>query len=91
MTPREKADRAKQVLEDPVFRSVFDDIRQDFVRKLEECPLGDIETQHEIALSLQLLKRIRVQLERYVDEIAVDKAKERHDNWIRKVQQKLTV
>lgn len=89
MTPREKADRAKQMLEDPLFRGVLNDVRMGLLEQLELCPMGDVDTQHEIALSLQLWRRIPDQLRRYADELTVEKHKESQDSFIRQLRQKI--
>ncbi len=90
MTPRERADRAKQILDDPVFAHVFTDIREQLVAKLEMCPVGDVEAQHDLTLTLQLLKQLRTQLARYCDEIVLDNAKARQESWLRRAKQSLT-
>lgn len=87
MTPRERADRAEHILKDEVFQQMFSDIREGFVAKLETVPVGDIDTQHEIALSLQILKQLKTQLTRYTQEIVVDNAAQRHESWIRRMKQ----
>lgn len=87
MTPLERAERAKQILSDEVFLSVFDDIRMSLVTKLESIPIGDVDGQHETTLSLQLLKRIKTQLERYADEISVDKHRAKQENFIARMRQ----
>lgn len=89
MTPLEKAERAKQLLSDPVMNAAFQDIRMQLVGKLEQVPFGDMDTQHEIALMLQLLKRLREQLLTYQQEIVVDKAKKKHDSFIERVRERL--
>jgi hypothetical protein len=86
MTPIERAERAKQLLGDSVFLSAFEDIRNGLVKRLESSPIGDIDTHHEIALTLQQLK---AQLVRYGEEIAVDKQKKRHEEWIEKARQRI--
>lgn len=87
MTPIERAERAKQLLEDVVLREAFKAIRDQLVAKLESSPMGDVDTHHEVALSLQLLRRINVELERFADAIAVDKAREKHENWLDRMRQ----
>ena len=84
MTPRDRADRAQQILDDDVFKHAFRDIRESLVDRLESCPVGDVDSQHEIAITLQLLKQLKVQLSRYTEEILIDKATERQENWLRK-------
>ena len=89
MTPIERAERSKQLLGDSVFLSAFEDIRNGLVKRLESSPIGDIETHHEIALTLQLLQQLKAQLVRYGEEIAVDKQKKRHEEWIEKARQRI--
>ena len=90
MTPREKADRAKLLLEDPVFNHVFSDIRDQIVMKLEVCPVSDVEAQHDLTLTLQLLKQLKTQLARYTEEIVLDNAKARQESWLKRARQSLT-
>ncbi|MBK6790790.1 MAG: hypothetical protein IPG77_25050 [Betaproteobacteria bacterium] len=90
MTPRERADRAKLILDDPVFAHAFADIREQLVAKLEMCPVGDVEAQHDLTLTLQLLKQLRTQLARYCEEIVLDNAKARQESWLRRAKQSLT-
>jgi hypothetical protein len=90
MTPFERADRAKQLLADSVLQGAFRDMRDKLVLQLEVVPLSDIETQHEIALMLQLLKRLQNQLVIYTQEITVDKHKQKQENFVARMRQKLT-
>jgi hypothetical protein len=46
MTPLERADRAKQLLSDPLLKEAFSDIRMRLVGQLEQTVLSDVETQH---------------------------------------------
>ncbi len=90
MTPREKADRSRQILDDPVFAHVMNDIRDQLVAKLESCPISDVDAQHDLTITLQLLKQLKTQLARYCDEIVLDNAKARQDSWIKRARQTLT-
>ena len=90
MTPRERADRAKQILDDPVFVCAIADIREQLVAKLESCPVSDVDAQHDLTLTLQLLKQLRTQLARYCDEIVLDNARERQATWLQRARQSLT-
>jgi hypothetical protein len=85
MTPLERADRAKQLLEDPVWKAAFADIRERLVAQLETIAIGDHETQHEIALTLQLLKRLQGQLQKYVSDQAVDERRLKDETFIDRV------
>lgn len=89
MTPREKAERAKQLNDDPVVRHVFEDIRMGLVGQLEASPISDHETHHEVALMLQLLAQVRTRLQKYAQEIEIDKHKHKHEDFISKARQRL--
>ena len=56
MTPFEKADKARQLLDDAMFQAVLADIRARLVGKLETSAIGDVDTHHQAALMLQLLR-----------------------------------
>lgn len=73
MSPTEKAERAQRILEDEVFQTMLDELRMELVGRLESVPMGDIDTQHEIALSLQLLRQMRTRLMSYGNQAALDK------------------
>lgn len=90
MTPREKAERAKAVLDDPIFAHVFNDIREQIVAKLESIPVTDVDAQHDLTITLQLLKQLKTQLSRYTDEIVLDNAKSKHETWLKKARQTLS-
>ena len=90
MTPREKADRAQRMLDDPLFKQVFSDIRESLVAKLESCGVGDIDAQHELTVSLQLLMRLKTQLSRYSEQILLDEAKQKHESWIQRATRTFT-
>lgn len=85
MTPFEKASEAKRLLENQVFRLAMSDIRMNLLSKLENTEIADVETQHEIALMLQLLRRIKDQLWSYLNEQAMIEAKEKHESFIQKM------
>jgi hypothetical protein len=90
MTPRERSDRAKQLLADPTFRVVMKDIREGLVRQLESTAIDDATTHHEIALTLQLLARIPVNLQKYATDLEVDEHRQRQDSWMKRMRQQLT-
>ncbi len=73
MTPFEKSESAKRVREEPVIQQAFIDIRENLVRQLENVPIADTETQHQVAITLQLLKRLETTLQRYIqDQTVID-------------------
>lgn len=89
MTPIERAERAKQLLSDPVLKAAFADVRERAVAQLEQSAMDDVTTHHEAALALQALKSIQTQLARYADVIAVDKHKRKHDDWVDRMRQSI--
>jgi len=88
MTPFEKADEAKRLLSNPVLNEAMQDIRMRLVNQLETAPISDVELQHEVALMLQLLKRIRTQFEQYVQEHAVIQHAEKQRNFLDRIKRK---
>ncbi len=90
MSPLDRAEKARRILEDQVFAQAWTDMRESLVRRLEVCQAQDVETQHEIAVSLQLLKQVRGQLEKYISAGQFEKHKESSDNWARRLTKSLS-
>ena len=88
MTPREKAFRAKELLADPLFQAVMQDLRENIVVQLESTAMDDVTTHHEAALTLQLLQRIPAQLTRYVDEHTLIEKRAEDDSFVKRMTQK---
>lgn len=91
MTPRERAERAQQLLDDPLFNEAFANVRAGLVDRLEASPISDVETQHEIALMLQLLKRLRTQIEAQLRDFRVMEAEQKQQDWLSKARQKIRI
>lgn len=89
MTPKERADRARDLIDDAVLKEAFYDIRMGLVAQLEGLPFGDVDTQHEVALMLQLLRRVRTQLDKYLGDQKVIEARDRNDSFIEKVRKRI--
>ncbi len=89
MTPSERAEQAKEILNSEVMRSVFAAVREELVSALEAVPFGDVDTQHHTALELQALKRIQTKLHRYVDELAVIRKRESESEFMNKNRKEL--
>jgi hypothetical protein len=87
MTPLERADRAKEMVESPIFKAAFDDIGADLVAKLVSSPREDVAQHHEITLSLQALNSLRVQFQRYMSDAAIAKHNERQDDYMRRIRE----
>ncbi len=82
MTPIERAERAKQLLEDEVLMQAFTAIREQLVTALESAPFGDQTMHHHITLELQALRQIPIQLRKWADQIALDKAKNAEEKFV---------
>ena len=68
----ERANQAARVLADPTLQKAFEGVRQGFLASLEATSIGDRDTHHELALSLQALKTVRRQLERWITDGEVE-------------------
>jgi hypothetical protein len=88
MTPSEKAERAQRLLDDPAMTEAFGDIRMRLVEQMESAPISDVETQHEIALMLQLLKRLHAQLQNYVNDDKLAKHRNDQDSIVERMRQR---
>ena len=91
MTPRERAERARQLLDDPLLNEAFSGVRAALIERLESAPIGDVELQHEIALMLQLLKRLRTQIEQHLQDFRVVEAEQKQRDWLAKARQKVGI
>ena len=89
MTPTERAERAQMLLSDALLKEAFGAIRTGLVTRLESVPIGDVDTQHETVLMLQLLKQLRSQLELYVSEGALEKHKRKQETFMERIREKL--
>ncbi len=89
MTPNEKADRAREMLESEIFKVAFDDLRAGLVSKLEAAPFGDVAMHHEITLALQALNSVKTQFQRYISDAAIVQHNEKQDQYVRKMRQTL--
>ncbi len=72
-----RAEQAKRVLDDPTIQKAFEAVRQQFLAALEVSQIGDRDAHHEIALSLQALRSVRRQLQRWVDDGDVERLRKK--------------
>jgi hypothetical protein len=87
MTPFERADRAREMLESEVFKVVFEDIKAGLVGKLIASPFGDADQHHEITLALQALNSVKAQFHRYISETSVAKYNDEQDAYVRRMRE----
>ena len=50
---------AESLITNPVFKQAFESIESGLINKMRQVPMHDINTQHELILTLQLLSRLK--------------------------------
>lgn len=55
--------RAQHLLDDPVLKQAFDDVRAAIIERWEAAPIRDTEGAHELKLMLRILSDVRGNLE----------------------------
>jgi len=79
------AKSAESLTKDPAFRAAMSGVREALVQRLEECPIADTVMQHEIAISLQLLKQIERHIKSFVTTGELEMAKKKDEiNWLKR-------
>lgn len=77
MTPSERALQAERLLADPLFKGAVAAVEQKLVDAIKQSPVGDVDTHHNLALSLQLLGQIDRQLRNWVADGQLEQARKR--------------
>ncbi len=90
MTPTQRGERAKQLLEDEVLIAAFDGVRERIVSQMEASAFGDTETHHQSAITLQLLKQLRLTLRKFVDESEAEAVRARGVAFERSMRQSIS-
>jgi len=92
MSPGERvarANKAREVLNENMMGGVFNEVREALVSKLEQTPIGDTDTQHEIALTLQLLKQLRRHLENWIEDGALAEREIENENFMARMRRRI--
>jgi hypothetical protein len=89
MTPFEKADRAKQLLVDPVLKEAMTNIREALVTGLETSGFEDVDKHHHITLTLQALRRVNTELQRFVQDNILQEHKNKSQSFIERMREKI--
>ena len=84
-----RASRARELLEEQTMRAAFNGVREALVLRLEQCAIGDVATQHEIALTLQLLKQLRAHLQSFVDDGTLAEREQQQERWIERMRKRI--
>lgn len=69
MTPQEeikRAEEAKLVVENPMFKGAIQEVRQGIVNSLGNSPMGDEKTHNRLAIALQIVNQIERILEQHI-------------------------
>jgi hypothetical protein len=61
-----KADRAKELLNDPIIVGAFESVRQRLLQMFEACDSNDPATMQDISKRLNLLEAVKSDLEKTV-------------------------
>jgi hypothetical protein len=81
--------RAREILDEDLMGSVFRDVREALVARLEAAAIGDTSTHHEIALTLQLLRQLRAHLESYITDGKLAEREQEDDNFMRRMKRRI--
>lgn len=63
----DRANKAKAILESPVFDAAFNETRNKLIAALENCTLTETQQAEDLRRCLRLLKDVRMNLERSVN------------------------
>ena len=70
MTPQDEiknARDAQRLLDDPIFQKAFQHIESTLIERMKTVEISNVETQHELILSLQLLGSLKTQFKTAID------------------------
>lgn len=85
MTPREKAEKAQQHLDDELAKAIHAELREMLVCELETEP--DLDRQLEIVKRLQLHRQMRRIYERYAAQLSVDAHKAQEQSFMDRIRE----
>jgi hypothetical protein len=80
-----RGNEAERLLNDPMLVECFTKVESGLIDALKRCPMADRDTQHEIALSLQLLSKVQSNLKEVAQtgRLALHQKQER-ENWLKR-------
>ena len=62
----ERADKARKILESPLYQEGYELVRQAIIAKWEQTPIRDRDGAHELKLMMRLLADVRANMEQAV-------------------------
>jgi hypothetical protein len=75
MTPVERADKAKAILDSPLYQEAYDGVRAAIIERIEKCSLTDTQTAEDLRRCLKLLKDVRLNMEVMVNHGKIERFK----------------
>lgn len=62
MNAIDRADKAKAILESPVYNEAWEGVRNAIIERIEKCSLTDTQTAEDLRRCLKLLKDVRANM-----------------------------
>jgi hypothetical protein len=59
----DRANKAKQILESPMYNEGFEMVKKAIITRIEECPLSDTAVAEDLRKCLRLLRDVRANLD----------------------------
>jgi len=73
--PLVRAERSKQILDDPLVREAFAGVEAGLVSAMKQSAVNDETTHHHLVLSLQALGSVRREFEKWIAGGQVEEAR----------------
>lgn len=64
----DKAAKAEALVQNPAFEQAFSDVEAAILRQWKDCPVRDVDGQHELKLMYKLLSDLRANLDRAISD-----------------------
>lgn len=88
MTPIERAEEAKRILNSPVFRQALEDVRMGIVASMEASPMTEEHLHSQLVVSLQVLKSVKTRIEKHLNDAAVEQHRAKQDTFVSKIRER---
>ena len=73
MNPIERADKARAILESPIYTDAYDGVRTAIIQRIEQCSLTDTQTAEDLRRCLKLLKDVKLNMEVMLNHGKIEK------------------
>ncbi len=64
----ERAHKARTLLESPMYNEGFEMVHKAIIKRIEECPLGDVAIAEDLRKCLRLLRDVKANLELAINQ-----------------------